>query len=142
MMPRSIIFIVPLIIYSLFYFYSISNFSKKKIVMIFLVLVTLSNTIYSIIYLKTQNLTRIKNFITINNLNNINLFIVSNDIKKINYYSNIRNINSNYISVIIKNNLNEVPKNQFIIIDNDQIKKNKSIYEVLYNDPWSTIIKK
>lgn len=142
MMPRSIIFVVPLIIYSLFYFYSISNFGKKNFIMIFLIVITLSNTIYSIRNLKTQNLTRIKNFLSNNNVNNTNIFIISNDIKKINYYMNIRNLKSKNINMINEKNLNNIPKNSYVIIDSNQFNKIASIYEILYADPWSTIIEK
>ena len=55
---------------------------------------------------------------------------------------NIRNLKSKNINMINEKNLNNIPKNSYVIIDSNQFNKIANIYEILYVDPWSTIIEK
>tara|TARA_A100001015_G_C14981793_1_gene709769 strand:- start:459 stop:1799 length:1341 start_codon:yes stop_codon:yes gene_type:complete len=143
MAPRSIIFVLPLIIYSLFYFYSISHFKLKKIIMLILVAMSFVITFYSIINLKTQNLTRIKNYLDLNKISNIDLYIISSNVRKINYYSNNKYFEKNNIRLKIRNNLEHIPKRNLIIVDSKGIISSEELikYNIVYEDPWNLIIK-
>ena len=108
--------------------------------MFVLVIISLSITFYSIINLKTQNLTRINFFFHINEISNTDIYLVSDNIEKINYYSNVKYFELNNIKLILKDKLEQIPQKNLVIIDQHIIKNSNNKYKIIYSDPWSNII--